>query len=151
MIKEILLCKYGEIVLKGANRKYFEDMLCREMKKRAKNYGDFDIYRAQSTIYIEPKDDLCDVDGMFIAASKVFGIVAISRAAVCEKDMEDISRVTAEYIPQFLEGKRTFKVEAKRSDKSFALDSMEISREIGGVILDAYHKIRWTFTIRTWW
>ena len=142
MIKEILLCKYGEIVLKGANRKYFEDMLCREMKKRAKNYGDFDIYRAQSTIYIEPKDELCDVDGMFTAASKVFGIVAISRAAVCEKNMEDISRVTAEYIPQFLEGKRTFKVEAKRSDKSFALDSMEISREIGGVVLEACHRIK---------
>ncbi len=142
MIKEILLCKYGEIVLKGANRKYFEDMLCREMKKRARSYGNFDIYRSQSTIYIEPLDDAADVDGMFIAASKVFGIVAISRAAVCEKSMEDISRVTAEYIPAFLEGKRTFKVEAKRSDKSFALDSMEISREIGGVVLDACHKIR---------
>ena len=142
MIKEILLCKYGEIVLKGANRKYFEDMLCKEMKKRAKAYGSFDIYRAQSTIYIEPLDDMADVDGMFIAASKVFGIVAISRAAVCEKSMEDISRVAAEYIPAFLEGKRTFKVEAKRSDKSFALDSMEISREIGGVILDSYRKIK---------
>ncbi len=142
MLKEILLCKYGEIVLKGANRKYFEDMLCREMKKRAKNYGNFDIYRSQSTIYIEPLDESADVDGMFIAASKVFGIVAISRAAVCEKSMEDISRVTAEYIPAFLEGKRTFKVEAKRSDKSFALDSMEISREIGGVVLDCCHKIR---------
>ena len=65
MIKEILLCKYGEIVLKGANRKYFEDMLCREMKKKARAYGNFDIYRAQSTIYIEPKDDEADVDGMF--------------------------------------------------------------------------------------
>jgi thiamine biosynthesis protein ThiI len=142
MIKEILLCKYGEIVLKGANRKYFEDMLCREMKKRAKAYGDFDIYRAQSTIYIEPKDDMADVDGMFIAAQKVFGIVAISRAAVCEKSMEDISRITKEYIPQFLEGKKTFKVEAKRSDKSFALDSMDISREIGGVVLGAYPRIK---------
>ena len=142
MIKEILLCKYGEIVLKGANRKYFEDMLCREMKKRAKAYGKFDIYRAQSTIYIEPLDESADVDGMFYAASKVFGIVAISRAAVCQKSMEDISRVTAEYIPAFLEGKRTFKVEAKRSDKSFALDSMEISREIGGVVLENCHKIK---------
>lgn len=142
MIKEILLCKYGEIVLKGANRKYFEDMLCREMKKRARSYGNFDVYRAQSTIYIEPKDDSADVDGMFEAASKVFGIVAISRAAVCEKTMEDISRITAEYIPAFLEGKRTFKVEAKRSDKSFALDSMEISREIGGVVLDACPHIK---------
>ena len=142
MIKEILLCKYGEIVLKGANRKYFEDMLCREMKKRAKAYGDFDIYRAQSTIYIEPLNDMADVDGMFAAASKVFGIVAISRAAVCEKSMEDIARVTAEYIPAFLDGKKTFKVEAKRSDKSFALDSMEISREIGGVILENCHRIK---------
>ena len=142
MIKEILLCKYGEIVLKGANRKYFEDMLTKEMKKRAKAYGSFDVYRAQSTIYIEPKDDMADVDGMFVAASKVFGIVAISRAAVCEKSMDDIARVTREYIPQFLDGKKTFKVEAKRSDKSFALDSMEISRDIGGVVLESYPRIR---------
>ena len=142
MTKEILLCKYGEIVLKGANRKYFEDMLCREMKKRAKNYGNFDIYRAQSTIYIEPMDDDADIDGMFLAASKVFGIAAISRAAVCEKNMEDISRVAAEYIPAFLKDKKTFKVEAKRSDKTFPLDSMDISKEIGGVILEAYSKIK---------
>ena len=142
MIKEILLCKYGEIVLKGANRKYFEDMLCREMKKRAACYGNFQIYRAQSTIYIEPADDEADLDGMFTAAGKVFGIVAISRAAVCEKNMEDISRTAAEYVPSFLEGKKTFKVEAKRSDKAFALDSMEISREIGGVILENCRGIR---------
>ena len=74
-MKEILLCKYGEIVLKGANRKSFEDMLSREMKKRASAYGNFDIYRAQSTIYVEPKDDFCDMDGMFASVSKVFGIV----------------------------------------------------------------------------
>ena len=140
--KEIFLCKYGEIVLKGANRKYFEDMLCREMKKRAAEYGNFDIYRAQSTIYVEPKDDFCDMDGMFASVSKVFGIVAIQRAAVCQKNMEDISRVAAEYIPQFLMGKRSFKVEAKRSDKTFPLDSMELSREIGGVILSAYPRIK---------
>ena len=142
MIKEILLCKYGEIVLKGANRKYFEDMLCRELKKKARACGNFDIYRAQSTIYIEPKDDEADVDAMFEAASKVFGIVAISRAAVCEKNMEDIERVTREYIPAFLSGKKTFKVEGKRSDKSFHLDSMELAREIGGVILDSCRGIK---------
>ncbi len=140
--KEILLCKYGEIVLKGANRKYFEDMLCRELKKRAKQYGEFDIYRAQSTLYIDPKNDDCDIDGMFESALKVFGIVAIQRCAVCQKNMEDIERVAREYIPAFLEGKKTFKVEAKRSDKAFPLDSMELSREVGGVILGAYPKIR---------
>ena len=76
-MKEIILCKYGEIVLKGANKKYFEDMLCREMKKRAKAYGSFDIYRAQSTIYIEATDDASDIDGMFEAARRVFGIVTV--------------------------------------------------------------------------
>ena len=142
MIKEILLCKYGEIVLKGANRKYFEDMLCKEMKKRARGYGNFDIYRAQSTIYIDPKDEDADLDGMFEAASKVFGIVAIARAAVCEKDMAAITETVKSYIPQFMDGKRTFKVEAKRSDKTFALDSMEISREIGGVVLESCPRLR---------
>ena len=80
-----MLCKYGEIVLKGANRKYFEDMLCREIKKRARAYGDFDIYRSQSTIYAEPKNEDADFDGLILSAQKVFGIAAISRAAVCEK------------------------------------------------------------------
>ena len=141
-MKEILLCKYGEIVLKGANKKYFEDMLCRELKKRAKGYGEFDIYRSQSTIYIEPKDEFADVDGMYEAAAKVFGLVAISRAAVCEKNMEAIEKLAKEYIPQFLKGKRTFKVEAKRSDKSFALDSMDLAREVGGYVLEACHGIK---------
>ena len=142
MIKEIFLCKYGEIVLKGANRKNFEDMLTKEMKKRAREYGNFDVYRAQSTIYVEPKDELCDLDGMFDAARKVFGIVAIARCALCEKNMDSIAETVREYIPQFLAGKKSFKVEAKRSDKSFALDSMEISKQIGGVVLESCPRIK---------
>ena len=140
-MKEILLCKYGEIVLKGANRKYFEDMLCREMKKRAKAYGNFDVYRSQSTIYVEPLDDFADFEGVCVAASKVFGIVALSRAAVCDKDMDSIRKTAREYTPAFLDGKKTFKVESKRSDKTFPLDSMELSREIGGEILSVCPKI----------
>ena len=141
-MKEILLCKYGEIVLKGANRKYFEDVLCRELRRRAKPLGDFEIYRAQSTIYIEPKDEFADMDAMFEAAMKVFGIIAIARAAVAPKTMEDITETVRTYIPAFLEGKRTFKVEAKRSDKSFPLDSMALAREIGGVVLDSVRGIK---------
>ena len=141
-MKEILLCKYGEIVLKGANKKYFEDMLCREMKKRAKAYGNFDVYRSQSTIYVEPLDDFADFEGMCEAATKVFGIVSLSRAAVCEKNMESIRRTAREYLPAFLDGKKTFKVESKRSDKTFPLDSMELSREIGGEILSVCPKIK---------
>ena len=142
MIKEILLCKYGEIVLKGANRKNFEDMLTKEIRKRARAYGNFDVYRTQSTIYVDPKDSDADLDGAFATVSKVFGLAAIARAAVCEKNMADIEATVREYIPAFLSGKRTFKVEAKRSDKTFALDSMEISRQIGGVVLDCCPRMK---------
>ena len=141
-MKEILLCKYGEIVLKGANRRYFEDQLCKTLRHRAKHYGEFSITRSQSTIVIEPLDDFADVDGMFECASKVFGLVGISRAAVSEKNMESIERTIREYIPQFLEGKKTFKVEAKRSDKRFPLTSVEISAEMGGVILSMMPRLR---------
>ena len=134
-IQEILLCKYGEIILKGANRRTFEDQLTKELRIRASRHGHFEIRRAQSTVFIEPKDETADLEGMFDAARKVFGIVAVGRAAVAEKNMESIEEVTRAYIPAFLRDKKTFKVEAKRSDKAFALGSPEISREIGGVIL----------------
>lgn len=141
-MKEILLCKYGEIVLKGANRKYFEDTLCRELKRKARLHGNFDIYRAQSTIYIEPKDEMCDFEGMFESARKVFGITSVCRCAIAEKTLDDISRVVREYIPQFLAGKKTFKVECKRSDKSFPLDSIQLAREMGGVVLSALPRLK---------
>ncbi len=135
-MKEILLCKYGEIVLKGANRRFFEETLCKTLKFRAKHYGNFTITRSQSTLVIEPMDEMADIDGMFETASKVFGIVGISRCAVCEKNMESIAETVREYVPQFLVGKKTFKVEAKRSDKRFPLGSIEIAKEIGGVVLE---------------
>ena len=141
-MKEILLCKYGEIVLKGANRRYFEETLCKTLRFRAKHYGSFTVTRSQSTIVIEPTDDFADIDGMFESASKVFGIVGISRCAVCEKDMGRIEETVREYIPQFLIGKKTFKVIAKRSDKRFSLDSMQICAEVGGYVLSSVPHIR---------
>ncbi len=138
-MREILLCKYGEIVLKGANKRYFEDVLCKELRKRAKKHGNFEISRAQSTIYVKPLDDFADIDGMYESAMKTFGIAAIGRAAVCEKNIEDIKRVAREYIPQFLDGKKTFKVEGKRSDKTFPYNSMQLAELIGGEILEATH------------
>ena len=141
-MKEILLCKYGEIVLKGANRRYFEDTLCKTLRFRGKHYGNFRIDRSQSTLVIEPLDEFADIDGMFETVSKVFGIVGISRCAVCEKDMKAIEETVKEYVPQFLEGIKTFKVEAKRSDKRFPLDSMKICAEVGGYVLETVPKIR---------
>ena len=141
-MKEILLCKYGEIVLKGSNRRYFEDTLCKTLRHRAKHYGNFEITRSQSTLIIEPKDEYADIDGMFESTQRVFGIVGISRCAVCEKSMEAIERTVKEYVPQFLLDKRTFKVVAKRSDKRFIPDSMGIAREVGGYVLSALPHMR---------
>ena len=142
MINEVILCKYGEIVLKGANRQTFESTLVKELRRRATRHGNFKIYFSQSTIFVEPRDESCDMDGMYNEARKVFGIVGVNRAAVCEKNMQSITETARTYLPDKLFGKRTFKVDAKRSDKRFPLTSPEISREIGGVILSEVRGIK---------
>ena len=142
MISEVILCKFGEIVLKGANRQNFESGLVKELRRRASPFGTFKIYFKQSTIYVEPQNDECDMDGMYDAARKVFGIVGVNRAAVCEKTMESIVETAKSYLPEKLAGKRTFKVDAKRADKKFPLKSPEISAEIGGVVLSTVRGIK---------
>ena len=142
MINEVILCKYGEIVLKGANRQNFESSLIKELRRRASPYGVFKISCKQSTIYVVPQSDTCDMDGMYEAARRVFGIIAVNRAAVCEKTMESIVETVKEYLPGKLMGKRTFKVDARRADKKFPLTTPEISRDIGGVILSLVRNIK---------
>ena len=141
-IQEIILCKYGEIVLKGANKQNFESALVKELRRRASPYGTFKIYFKQSTIFVEPQNDECDMDGMYDAARKVFGIVGVNRAAVCEKNIESILETAKVYLPEKLFGKRTFKVEAKRADKRFPLTSPEISAQVGGAILSTVRGIK---------
>ncbi len=141
-IPEVILCKFGEVVLKGANRQNFESSLVKELRRRASPHGIFKIYYKQSTVYIEPQNNECDMDGMYDTARCVFGIVGVNRAAVCEKNMESIKAMAREYLPSKLIGKRTFKVDAKRSDKRFPLTSPEISSEIGGVILSTVRGIK---------
>ena len=141
-IKEVILCKYGEIVLKGANRVSFESTLLKELRRRAVPYGIFKIHYMQSTLFVEPQNDECDIEGMYSAAKKVFGIAGVCRAAVTEKNMDAIREVVREYLPDKLVGQRTFKVDAKRSDKRFPLKSPEISAEIGGLILSLLPGIR---------
>lgn len=136
-IREVILCKYGELVLKGANLSYFESLLTKEMSARARRHGNFHIYHVQSTLYIEPLDDTCDLDGMMESARRVFGIAGITRAAVAEKNMEDILCTAREYLIPRLAGKKTFRVDAKRADKSFPLGSPEIAAEVGGALLSA--------------
>ena len=139
---EVILCKFGEVVLKGANRQNFESALIKELRRRASRHGIFKIYFKQSTVYIEPQDEFCDMDGMYESAKRVFGIVGVNRAAVCDKNMDSIKALAKEYLPEKLFGKRTFKVDAKRSDKRFPLTSPEISAEIGGVVLSTVRGIK---------
>ncbi len=141
-MKEIILCKFGEIVLKGANRRHFEEALVKDLKYRLYNFGKFEVRNVQSTITIEPLDDFADLEGAFEAACRVFGIAAVVRAAVAEKNMESIKEIAKAYLPTFLAGKKTFKVEAKRSDKLFPLSSPEISAAIGGEILSVCPRLR---------
>lgn len=141
-MKEIILCKYGEIVLKGANRPYFESLLTKEIKYRLRSYGKFNIWHKQSTLYVKPQDDFCDIDSAFEALKRVFGIAALCRCAIAEKNMDSILETIKEYIPEQMTDVKTFKVEAKRSDKYFPLKSPEISAIAGGQILECCPYLR---------
>ena len=141
-MKEIILIKNGELVLKGLNRRTFEDILIKNIKNRLNAFGAFSIYRAQSTISITPKDDDFPMDEAVDAVGKIFGISAYSRAAVCEKDIDKIKAVACEYLKGTLESAKTFKVEAKRSDKKFPLKSPEICCETGGALLSAFPHLK---------
>jgi len=136
-IREVILCKYGEIVLKGTNRNTFESQLLREVKRRAYMVGNYTVRANQSTVYVEPKDDAAEesLDRMYDQLSKVFGFAGMCRAAICEKNLESILETAKAYLPEKLRGIRTFKCEAKRSDKRFPLSSPELSGEVGGAVL----------------
>ena len=110
----------------------------KNIKRRLKPLGKFTYTRAQSTIYIEPETPDIDLDLVMDNMKKIFGIAALCKACVCEKDLADISKVGIPYLEEILLGVKTFKVEAKRADKQFPLKSPEICRELGGQILEAY-------------
>ena len=137
-MKEIILIKNGELALKGLNRMTFEDVLIKNIKASLKNLGAVEIKRAQSTIVITPKDDDFPFQKALASIEKVFGIAAFCRAAVCEKDIDNILKTAVEYLKDPLSKVKTFKVEAKRSDKKFPLTSPEISMALGGELLKNY-------------
>ena len=141
-MKEIILVKCGEIALKGLNRSGFEDRLVKNCRRRLENLGEFKFRKAQSTIYIEPQSEDIDLDEAVARLQKVFGIVALTRACVAEKKWEDITAKAKEYLSDVLPYVKTFKVEAKRSDKSFPMKSPEISREMGAVLLSKFHHLK---------
>ena len=141
-MQEIILIKNGELVLKGLNRNTFEDILIKNMKKALKDLGEFTFTKSQSTIMVKSVDESTDLDEAVSRLTKVFGIAALSRAAVAEKDMDSIMAISRDYLADELGMAKTFKVEAKRSDKKFPLKSPEISRELGGFLLSKFNHLR---------
>ena len=137
-MREIFLLKLGEIVLKGGNKRQFEDKLRQNIRRRMKPYGNFDVYIMQSTVYVEPLDDMADVDGAWEACAHIFGLVSLCRCRACEKNLDSIFAAVEEYLGDDLDCAASFKVESKRSDKAFPLTSIAISQEIGGRLAEAH-------------
>lgn len=141
-MKEVILVKIGESVLKGLNRRTFEDILIKNIRKAVKPVGNFEIRNAQSTIYLLPEDDDIDLDEACDKIGKVFGIAAYSRACVSPKNIEDIKKCALEYLKDELKYAKSFKVESKRADKRFKLKSPEISRELGGFLYESFDNLK---------
>ncbi len=137
-MNEIFLMKLGEIVLKGANKRQFENKLRQNVRRRMRPYGNFDVYLMQSTLYVEPEDDDVDLEGAWEACSTIFGVVSLCRCRPCEKNLDAIFNTVEEYLGDDLECAKSFKVESKRSDKRFPLTSIGISQEIGGRLAEAH-------------
>ena len=143
-MKEVILCYQGEMALKGLNRGSFEAVLSKSMRQRLRNLGDYKVYKAQSTMYVEPNDAQAEenFDEAFRRIQQVFGLAGLARAAVCPKTFEDICNMAEAYLGDTLRGIKTFKVEAKRADKSFPMKSPELCRELGAFLLSKHPHLR---------
>ena len=141
-MKEIILAYQGEMTLKGLNRSKFEARLAKSIRYRLEDLGKFKVTQAQSTVFIEPLEDDLDMDEAFRRISKIFGIVKMSRAACCSKDFDEICATAEAYLGETLRGIRTFKVEAKRADKTFPMKSPELCRELGAYLLGKHPHLR---------
>ena len=136
-MQDMILLKLGEIVLKGLNKRHFEQKFMQNVRRRLKGMGEFNIYCLQSTVYVEPLGD-CDMDEVLQAMTQVFGAASVMRAAACEKDIAAISRRAIEYLAEDMRAAKSFKVETKRSDKSFPLRSIQVSQQVGGELAEAF-------------
>ena len=139
-MKEILLAKYGEIILKGGNRPRFESILMNNIVNAVRNVAKVKARLSQATIYVEVLEE-GKTDLVLDRMSKIFGIVSVTKAAVCDKDMQSVKLTAKEYLKDDLTPGKKFKVETRRSDKSFPLNSIDISRDVGGYLHDEYPEL----------
>ena len=136
--QEIFLLKLGEVVLKGLNRRSFEDKLVSNVCRRVRRCGSFNVYLRQSTIYVEPQNAQCDMAEALTACRQVFGVVSVAKAVPCAKDVAAIADTAARYLKDEFAAAKTFKVESKRADKLFRLNSIQISQQVGGILAERF-------------
>jgi thiamine biosynthesis protein ThiI len=141
-MREVIMGYQGEMSLKGLNRNQFESTMMKILRYRLKTVGKFRVYCTQSTFYMEPEEEDIDMDLAFERVSKVFGLAALSRAVVCEKDFDTICQTAEDYLGDSLHGIKTFKVEARRSDKTFPMTSPELMRELGAYLLGKHNYLK---------
>ncbi len=141
-MEDIILLKVGELVLKGLNRRFFEDRLVVNLRRRLQHFGYFKVYTVQSTIYVEPQNGECDMDKAFDAAQKTFGAVSVMRAAACPKNPDAIFETAKRYLAEDFAKVKSFKVESKRSDKTFPMTSIELSQYVGGLLSEAFPDVQ---------
>ena len=142
MKDELFLLKLGEIVLKGLNRRRFEERLMGNLQRRLYPYGRFRTWSRQSIVYVEPMEETCDLEGAWESCKKLFGVAALSRARACDKDPDAFFRAARTYLDKDLRGAKSFKVESKRSDKTFPMTSIELSQHVGGLLAEAYPELK---------
>ena len=141
-MNEIILLKLGELVLKGLNRRSFEDKLQANIYRRLNGLGQFRVYTRQSATYVEPMTEECDMDAAWEALTRVFGVVGLSRARACGKDKDEILAAARAYLDPKLRAARTFKVETKRADKSFPMTSIQLSQYVGGELDELFPDLK---------
>ena len=138
---EMLLLKLGEVVLKGQNRRSFEDRLVTNVRRRLKKCGSFQVYVRQSTIYAEPVNEGCDMEAAYRAARQVFGVVSVARAVPCEKTVPAIVETARTYLADAFAQAGSFKVESKRADKNYPMNSIQLSQAVGGELAEAFPQV----------
>lgn len=141
-MEKVISISFGEIALKGLNRKYFEDKLIKQMVKAIKDIGYEKIYKEIGKIYI--KGDQKDYPQIINRLKKVFGIVYISECIKLEKGMDKIVENSIIAMKEANErgAIKTFKVKTNRADKKFEYTSPEVSRKVGGIVLDEIEDLK---------
>ncbi|MDD7408234.1 MAG: tRNA uracil 4-sulfurtransferase ThiI [Anaerovoracaceae bacterium] len=136
--KHTYIVRTGEVALKGMNKPYFEKVLLGRIKNALKDYKNVEAYRKEGLIFVKTPAEYPEEEVEHTILN-VFGVASLSSAVETESDMEKIGEAAAEYMKKLIPQRniKTFKVEAKRADKSFPVQSPEIASRIGGYVLKA--------------